>query len=278
LFSDPSEVTCFVEDTKLIRLEGFAELPKRAASVTVKLPAAYQKRQGDKWTNRQEPPSKIEEPSQSTSLESQRPGSRDETEIDLLDSDVEKLARARIDHLLSQAVSEQGAKPATRRVRKSTRFRRGVHRAHDWVHEHPPGWGAVVAGIIIPVVIPLNTLFGQGPPPPKPIEQQIVIQESGEPPIPHPEFRDQTVPGSEDDPRLMQTFVTQLSMQQRAELALGKLSDQGAGYFLNALTPEERFGLAVKGLSGQQLPQFKEQVFSEVQILRQDAPDQSSGA
>ena len=240
-------------------------------------------RQEDAWPPPWEENSRATEallkPLWDISSEPQHPSSQDEAKIkiELPDNGIEKLARARIDHLVSQAINEQGGKPSAGQVKEprrptfgqvdeSRRPRRMLGRAHDWIHEHPPGWGAFVAGILIPVVIPLNAIFGS-PPAPEP-KQQIIIQTLGEPPRPDPEFPQRKASISENDPSLMKTFVDQLPLQQRAELALGKLQGEGlAGEFLNELNPAERFKLAMIGLSDQEIPQFKNDIFGIVEAL-----------
>lgn len=279
LFSDPSEVAEFVDTTKSTSQD---ESLLSSANGSLYWQGVFDESQEDvrssPWEENSPAMESLLKFPWNISSEPQRPSSLDEAKIkiELPVSEIEKLARARIDHLVSQAVSEQGEKSSAGQAKepsrstfgqvdKSKRLRRMLGRAHEWIHEHPPGWGAFVAGILIPVVIPLNVIFGQSPPAPEPFKQQIIIQTSGEPPTPDPQRKAST---SGDDPRLMETFVNQLSLQQRAELALGKLQGEGlAGEFLNELEPAERFGLAIKGLSNQEIPQFKNDIWDVVEVM-----------
>jgi hypothetical protein len=162
--------------------------------------------------------------------------------------------------------ARRGATPAVGRVKQGTRFRHLVRKAHGTYHEHPPSWGAWLAGIIIPVMIPLGNLFGQSPPPARPVEMPVVVHESSDPPVPGLRSPVQMVPNSGDDPELLQTFVNGLSLRQRVSLALGTLTADEAGEMLNMLTPQERFGLALDGISEQQLPEFKQELYTEANV------------
>jgi hypothetical protein len=182
-------------------------------------------------------------------------------------SDLTAVVNERVDELLSQALSEQSTKAAAESIKEGRRFRGALRKAHIWVHEHPPGWGAWVAGLLIPIVAPLGSLLGQSAPPPRPVQPPAVIQESGEPPNSNPRFPNQ-ITGTEPDPEGLLIFVQSLSCQERAELVVGKLPvTEDVAQQLLGLTPHELFGLAVDGLSEEQVPTFKADLYGEIPTI-----------
>jgi len=187
-----------------------------------------------------------------------------------------KLVNTRMDALLSQALRDQTA--ADQAIfayhLKERRFRSAFRRLHKWVHEHPPGWGAVVAGILASVIGTLGSLFGQSSPPPRPIQPPAIIRESGEPPTPYPTFPNR-ITGTEPNPEVLKPFVTGLSVHQRAELVVGTLPvTEDVAWELLALTPRQLMGLAVDGLSEQQVPAFKQDLYTEIEAIV--PPDQQA--
>jgi hypothetical protein len=124
--------------------------------------------------------------------------------------------------------------------------RRVICKIRDMDREHPPSWIAWLFAMVIPMFV-AYPITSQSPPQPV---QPNVLQPSGDPFIP--------------DPDLLRALVGELSLQQRVELASGKLSLREVELATDRLSPHDRLGLALDGLSESELYEFM-QLFANIQ-------------
>ena len=131
---------------------------------------------------------------------------------------------ARLATQLHQVVTDEDVQNAAERIEKEHLFKHIGHKIRTADREHAPGWDAWVAGVIIPVVLPLSGLLGRtAPPPPLPEVVPVVSAASeihGMPPSGDSEPWLMYAP----DPELLRSIVGQLSPEA-----------------LEGLSPDQRF-------------------------------------
>jgi hypothetical protein len=78
------------------------------------------------------------------------------------------------DHLYAVNHSKD-PQQAINRIAKETPFATVAHKISEVNHKHGPGWGAWLAGLLLPVVLPLGALFGQSTPQVLPFQSVPVV-------------------------------------------------------------------------------------------------------
>jgi hypothetical protein len=179
--------------------------------------------------------------------------------------------QARLAELLHQIVEGQDVQQAADRIEKDTpfvRFGRAIRRVD---REHPPSWTAWLAGLLIPIVMPISGLFGLNAtpsPPPQPTPVVMPVRESTDPPpvLPPP------------DPDLVRTIVGQLSPRALEGLSPQQRIERAQQVFIeiNELIPQQ--SVNVYATSTQVVAPASGQpgvLFNVIQAWRKDLPGKS---
>lgn len=193
-------------------------------------------------------------------------------------------AVAKVDELLSQAVREERAHRVSDQIEKARPFRGLARRIREAANGHRPGWPVWLATLLIPIVIPLSNLFGQSPPPPRPVPPIAIVQRSSDPYSPDPRFPERGTSEpyypewASSSLRALRGQVHKLSLQGRVALALGYGQQGTAMPWLEGLTIHQRFRLAVDGLSRQEIREVRRKIVTEATQLLADSSGNSSAS
>ena len=91
---------------------------------------------------------------------------------DVLNAQASTSDHAKLANHLYEVNGSKDSKQAIKRMATDTPFASIAHKISEVNHKHGPGWGAWLAGLLIPVVAPLGAFFGQSEaqtPAPEPI-------------------------------------------------------------------------------------------------------------
>jgi hypothetical protein len=140
--------------------------------------------------------------------------------------------QARLAELLYQIAEGQDVQHAADRIEKDTpfvRFGRAIRRVD---REHPPSWAAWLAGLLIPMVMPISGILGLNTPSSPPPRPTPVVRESTDPPLLPP-----------PDPDLVRTIVGQLSPQALEGLSPQQRIERAQQVFIeiNEMFPHQAF-------------------------------------
>jgi hypothetical protein len=184
-------------------------------------------------------PPKLDPVDQSTHSADAPPPDLVEIVRNVLNTPSDTSDRATLAELLYQIAEGQDVQHAADRIEKDTpfvRFGRTIRRVD---REHPPSWAAWLAGLLIPIVVPISGLFGLNTPPSPPPRPTPIVRESTDPPLFPPPDPDLALPPP--DLELVRTIVGQLSPQALEGLSPQERIERAQQVFIeiNEIDPQQ---------------------------------------